>query len=222
MQVQPIRATTTIEIRIARATAALRGLHPDPGLGVFFRYASTAARWTFSTIGYALDHGGTAFLACLGNTVVGYVVLSRPAEDQPWGSIPDLAVREVSVEVAREWRARGLAGRLFAAVLAEPDVENLILVATAYRWCWDLDEHDCSRLDGTAYSRRLLALFAAAGFSQKRTNEPNVAMDPRNFLAVRVGGRVPADRVRRFEATLFVPGVTAQGQHEDSRQGGLA
>jgi GNAT superfamily N-acetyltransferase len=221
VRVQPTQATSNIQIRIARAATALRGLHADPGLGAFFRYASTAARRTFSTIEYVQEHGGTAFLACLGDTIVGYLVLARPVEDQPWGGIPDLAIREVSVEISREWRRRGLARRLFAAMLADPDVEHSILVATAYRWCWDLDERDSSPVDGTAYGRRLFALFAAAGFARKVTNEPNIAMDPRNFLAVRVGARVPTDRVRRFEATLFVAGIATREWHENATQGGL-
>ncbi len=192
-----------IEIRVAQDAESLWKLHPDPGLGSFFRYVPSAAPRTFETLGHLLKHGGKAFLACLGDTVVGYVVIAPAGTDQPWGREPGLTVREVSVEIAREWRGQRLARRLFETLVADPDVEDQILVATAYRWCWDPGQTAAGRSDEAAYGQRVYGLFAAVGFTRRATNDINIAMDPLNFLAVRVGERVPAEQRRRFDAALF-------------------
>src|SRR5579884_3912349 len=126
-------------IHVARHPRDLEGLVPDPGLGAFFGYAVRAPERTLDGIRRALLHGGRAVLARRGPVVVGYLTLSRPDADQPWGRVPGLLVR----------------------------------------------------------------LFEDSGFSLEATNEPNIVMDPHNFLAVRVGSRVPPAQVDRFRATLF-------------------
>jgi GNAT superfamily N-acetyltransferase len=194
---------STVEIRVAQAPEALRGQHPDPGLGAFFRYARSAPVRTFKTIELILKQEGKALLACLEGTVIGYVVISCFGPDQRWGRGRGVGMHEVTIEVAREWRGRGLARRLLAAALADPSVEELILIATAYRWCWDPQQPNPGSPDEETYSRRLFKLFDSAGFTRRMTNEPNVAMDPLNFLAVRIGAKVSPERVRRFETLLF-------------------
>src|SRR5579884_1858931 len=96
-------------IHVARHPRDLEGLVPDPGLGAFFGYAVRAPERTLDGIRRALLHGGRAVLARRGPVVVGYLTLSRPDADQPWGRVPGLPVREITVEVARGWRRRGLA-----------------------------------------------------------------------------------------------------------------
>jgi acetoin utilization protein AcuA len=189
-------------IHVARHPRDLEGLAPDPGLGAFFGYAVRAPERTLEGIRRALLHGGRAVLARRGPVVVGYLTLSRPDADQPWGRVPGLPVREITVEVARGWRRRGLARRLFGTLLALPDAEEAILVAAGYRWCWDLEDGHDPEAAGR-YRRHLVRLFEDSGFSLEATNEPNIVMDPHNFLAVRVGSRVPPAQVDRFRATLF-------------------
>jgi hypothetical protein len=89
----------------------------------------------------------------------------------------------------------GTAQALFHLAFDRPAVEARIYTATAYAWCWDMDE---SGLSPSAYADRLLRLFERFGFQREWTNEPNVMMEPANFLAVRVGRDVPADLLRRF------------------------
>lgn len=198
------RTGAEVLIRVVKYRAGLHELRPDPGLGSFFGYVPAAASRTFASIDRILERGGEALLACEGGTVVGYVTLAHPESDQPWGS-PDLPVREVSIEVARGSRGRGLAHRLLSALPAEPGTEDLILVATGYRWCWDPRPTPSEPKEGADHSRWLRRLFASAGFVPKATNEPNVAMDPINFLVVRVGARVAPEAAARFERTLMLP-----------------
>lgn len=192
-------ATMTVEV--ADQPQDVEGLVPAPGLGAFFGYVRAAPQRTLEGIARTLAHGGRAILARRGPVLVGYLTLSRPEPDQPWGRVEDLPVREVTVEVARGWRGTGTARTLFTTLLALPEAEDLILVAVGYRWCWDVEEGSPDAV--ARYRHRLVGLFRTAGFTLETTNEPNVAMDPHNFLAVRVGARVPSSQVDRFRATLF-------------------
>src|SRR5579875_2513116 len=135
-------------IHVARHPRDLEGLVPDPGLGAFFGYAVRAPERTLDGIRRALLHGGRAVLARRGPVGVGYLTLSRPDADQPWGRAPGLPVREITVEVARGWRRRGLARRLFGTLLALPAAEEAILAASAAgcrRPRWTGFERPCFR-----------------------------------------------------------------------------
>jgi GNAT superfamily N-acetyltransferase len=168
----------------------------DPGLGAFSGYSQRRTEVVRESLGKALRiPGAEVFVAVAGDTIVAYLLLVPAGPDQPWGRLNDRRVMELGIEVARSHRGHGVAQALFREAFSRPDVESRIYVATAYVWCWDIED---TGLAANIYADRLLRLFERFGFRREWTNEPNVAMEPANFLAVRVGCQVQADLLRRF------------------------
>jgi hypothetical protein len=183
-------------IRPLRDSRELADLEIADGLGAFCGYSRRSAEIVRETLGKSLRvPGGEVFAATWGRTLGAYLLLVPSGPDQPWGRLNDQRIQEIGVEVARGCRSRGVAQSLFGDAFSRPLVEARIYVATGYVWCWDVDQ---SGLSATVYSERLLRLFERFGFRREWTNEPNVMMEPANFLAVRIGGEVPADLLRRF------------------------
>ncbi len=184
------------EILALDGGAALAEYEIAPGLGAFSAYSPRRAQIVRETLGRALRvPGGEAFVAVLGDAIVGYLLLVPAGIDQPWGRLGDASVQEIGIEVARGHRGQGIAQALLRRAFARMEVESRICVATGYVWCWDIED---TVIEAGIYAHRLLALFERFGFCREWTNEPNVALEPLNFLAVRIGRDVPAALVRRF------------------------
>jgi hypothetical protein len=183
-------------IRPLRDSRDLATLEISDGLGAFCGYSRRSAEIVRETLGKSLRvPGGEVFVATWGRTIGAYLLLVPSGPDQPWGRLNDPRIQEIGIEVARGHRSRGVAQSLFHHAFGRLEVEARIYVATGYVWCWDVDE---SGLSAVVYAERLLRLFERFGFRREWTNEPNVMMEPANFLAVRIGSEVPADLLRRF------------------------
>lgn len=190
------QAVATPAIVRLRDGAHLAQYEIDPGLGAFASYGRRRGEIVRQALGNGLrTPGGEAFVVVAGHAIVAYLLLVPAGPDQPWGRLNDPRVVEVGIEVARGHRGRGLARALFREAFGRPEVESRIYVATAYVWCWDVEE---TGLAPPVYADRLLRLFERFGFRHEWTNEPNIAMEPVNFLAVRVGRQVPPPLLRRF------------------------
>jgi GNAT superfamily N-acetyltransferase len=193
-----VQAVATPAIVRLRDAAHLAHYEIDPGLGAFAGYSRRRAEVVRGALGNGLRvPGGEAFVAVVGDAIVAYLLLVPAGPDQPWGRLNDPRVVEVGIEVARGHRGRGLAQALFREAFGRPEVESRIYVATAYVWCWDLEE---TGVPAHVYADRLLRLFERFGFRHEWTNEPNITMEPANFLAVRVGRQVPPQLLRRFRS----------------------
>lgn len=190
---EPYAFPTILRLRDSRELA---GYEIAPGLGAFSAYGRRRTQVVRESLGKGLraPHG-EVFAAVLDGVIVGYLLLVPPALDQPWGRLNDPRILEIGIEVARDHRGRGVAQAICQKAFARPEIEARICVATAYRWCWDVEG---SGLSATAYADRLLRLFERFGFRREWTNEPNVMIEPANFLAVRIGREVSPDLVRRF------------------------
>jgi GNAT superfamily N-acetyltransferase len=187
--------TAPVVVRF-RDSSELAGYEIDPGLGAFCGYSRRSAAIVRESLGKGLRiPGGEVFAAVDGRTIVAYLLLVPSGPDQPWGRLNDPRILEIGIEVARGYRGRGLAQAVFREAFTRPDVESRIYVATAYAWCWDVDN---TGLSAHVYADRLLRLFERFGFRREWTNEPNVTMEPANFLAVRIGRSVPPGLLRRF------------------------
>lgn len=53
------------------------------------------------------------------------------------------------------------------------------------------------------YRELIARLFAAHGFDEYLTSEPNIRMDPANILLVRLGSKVEQGNVKRFFQRLL-------------------
>ncbi|MDQ7859805.1 MAG: GNAT family N-acetyltransferase [Armatimonadota bacterium] len=194
-QVQAVAAPAIVRLR---DSADLAQYEIDPGLGAFAGYSRRRAEVVRQALGSGLRvPGGEAFVAVAGGVIVAYLLLVPAGPDQPWGRLNDPRILEIGIEVARGHRGRGLAQALFREAFSRPEVESRIYVATAYVWCWDVE---ASGISAHVYADRLLRLFERFGFRREWTNEPNITMEPANFLAVRVGREVPAALLRRFRS----------------------
>lgn len=188
------RSLPTIEF--LTSPVALASLEIDPGLGVFCAYGPEREGFVRQALGRALrGPGSEACVAISDGVIVGYILTAPAGIDQPWGILRDRRIHEVVLEVGRGFRGRGVAAALLRRTFSRPEVEARIYVAAAYRWCWDLQG---TGVAAVRYAERLLRLLEGVGFRHEWTSEPNVALEPVNFLAVRVGRQVPPDLVRRF------------------------
>jgi len=151
--------------------------------------------------------GGNVTAALVNGVLVGY------AADLPfvpvewdggrvlrrWESVPQ--ARELgAVEVAAPFRNRGIARRLMDALAADGRLEPYIVIGEALRWHWDLAT---SGIDVWEYRRRLAGLLESAGFRRFDTDSPDVALDPVNFLAARIGTSTASAAQRAFAQALF-------------------
>jgi GNAT superfamily N-acetyltransferase len=190
------RSHTSPVVRQLLDSRELAAYEIDPGLGAFCGYTHRRRDIVREMLGKGLRvPGGEVFAATDGHIIVGYLLVVPSGADQPWGRLNDLRILEIGIEVARGYRGQGLAQALFRQAFGRLEVESRIYVASAYVWCWDADG---TGLSPTAYADRLLRLFERFGFRREWTNEPNVMMEPANFLAVRIGCQVPSDLIRRF------------------------
>jgi Acetyltransferase (GNAT) family len=107
---------------------------------------------------------------------------------------------EIAVEVSTGWRRMGIAHHLLSLALAFESLEEYLIIALGLSWHWDY-----AGLGITPFHyRELIArLFAAHGFSEYLTSEPNIRMDPANILLARLGSRLAEENINRFFQRLF-------------------
>lgn len=132
--------------------------------------------------------------------IVGQVTLA-PAEEW-WEGVEKLY--EVAIEVSSHWRGRGVARQLLAFALNLDTLEEVILLAMGLSWHWDMEGLGIT----PRYYRKVIAsLFAAQGFQEYETTEPDISMEPNNILLARIGKRVDqrvaAQFLRRLRSSPF-------------------
>ncbi len=132
--------------------------------------------------------------------IVGQVTLT-PA-DGWWEGVENLY--EVALEVSSHWRGRGVAHQLLAFALELDALEEVILFATGLWWHWDLEWLGISP---HRYRKLIAHLFAAQGFQEYDTAEPDISMEPANILLARIGKRVDqrvaAQFLRRLRSSPY-------------------
>src|SRR5947209_290601 len=107
---------------------------------------------------------------------------------------------EIAIEVSSSWRKLGIAHRLLSFALEFEHVEEYLVVGLGLSWHWDYAGLGISRF---SYREMIARLFAARGFSEYLTSEPNIRMDPANILVARLGSRLAEESMNRFFQHLF-------------------
>ena len=105
-----------------------------------------------------------------------------------------------AIEVCRGWRSHGLASAIFKALVAHPPIEEKIDYMVGYSWTWDSSG---SGKTPSQYRQMLLQLFEHGGFTEYRTNEPNVCLKPENLFMCRIGNRINQTILDRFKWLRF-------------------
>jgi acetoin utilization protein AcuA len=128
--------------------------------------------------------------------IVGQVTLAPL--DHWWHDVEN--AYEIAVEVSTGWRRMGIAHHLLSLALAFESLEESLIIALGLSWHWDY-----AGLGITPFHcRELIArLFAAHGFSEYLTSEPNIRMDPANILVARLGSRLAEENINRFFQQLL-------------------
>ena len=105
-----------------------------------------------------------------------------------------------ALEVSRNYRGMGIAGKIFRLLMQDDFFEDKIAYICGFSWHWDLDG---SGLTMAQYRRMMLGLLKRYGFEECYTNEPNVALREENFFMVRIGSRVSQEDRIRFRDLRF-------------------
>jgi hypothetical protein len=128
--------------------------------------------------------------------IVGQVTLAPL--DHWWQDIGN--TYEIAVEVSAGWRKQGIAHRLLSLALEFESLEESLIVGLGLSWHWDYTGLGISSFH---YRELIARLFAAQGFSEYLTSEPNIRMDPANILVARLGSRLAEKSMNRFFQRLL-------------------
>jgi acetoin utilization protein AcuA len=178
----------------------LEGLDIDAGLGFFWHNRPDLQRAALLRI--AADPQGRLTIAYSAERkIVGYVTVTAPDADTRWGRDHIEGLMELGgIEVGREWRGLGLSDAIMRETFTGPMFDKLIVIATGYRWCWDVESAGMTIRE---YRDMLHRVFQRYGFQFFETDEPNIAWYPDNALVARIGPRAPAQLQAQFKALLF-------------------
>ncbi|WP_419660914.1 hypothetical protein Dvar_13190 [Desulfosarcina variabilis str. Montpellier] len=133
--------------------------------------------------------------------IAGFGVFAPPDADDRWSEMKSGVIMEVEVvEVHHRFRGCGIAGEIVRRMLMHPLIESMIVFMVGYAWTWDLEG---SGLSAENYRRLLLRLFSGAGFSEFKTNEPNICLRPENLFMARIGNHISDDMREAFKYLRF-------------------
>ena len=169
--------------------------------GTFARYRSIYTRRE-SLEKLASKEGTNVTVAVDGtDTIIGFAVMDSPEDPERWSAVGRDAVIQIkSLEVIRKMRSKGIAPALLKGLLANPFIENKILILVAYSWTWDLEGTDRSV---PAYRNKLITLYSGFGFKEYPTNDPNVCLKPENLFMARIGSKIGKETKKRFKWACF-------------------
>lgn len=193
-------AKGTLTIIPACAPQVLETLGIDEGLGYFWHNRPDLQREALLKIA-AQTNGFVTVAHSQDQTIVGYVTVTVPDGDTRWGRDRLEGLFELGgIEVGRAWRGLKLSDALLGAMFGEGAFDKQIVIATGYRWCWDVE---ATGLTIREYRDMLHRVFNRYGFRFYETDEPNIAWYPDNALVARVGPHVLPQLLAQFEALLF-------------------
>ena len=191
--ISPIKTYKTaagpLFLRSYCAPSFVENLKADEGLRAFARLPEREHQLLLS-IAQQPENRLTLAYNASGN-IVGQVSLAPL--DHWWRDIGN--AYEIAVEVSPRWRNLGVAHQLLSLALEFEAVEESLIVGLGLSWHWDYEGLGISRF---RYREMIGRLFAAHGFAEYLTSEPNIRMDRANILVARLGSRMDGDSMSRF------------------------
>lgn len=169
--------------------ALIEGLHADEGLRAFARLPEREQQLLLSLASKPENRITLAYTAA--GAIIGQVTLAPL--DAWWQGIGNAL--EIAVEVSPRWRKLGVAHALLSLALESETVEEYLIIGLGLSWHWDYEGLGMSRFQ---YREMIARLFAAHGFAEYLTSEPNIRMDPANILVARLGRQVRGEHLNRF------------------------
>src|SRR5579863_1735593 len=154
-------------------SSLIESLRPDQGLRAFARRPEREHQLLLNI---AKKPENKLTIACTPTgDIVGEVTLA-PA-DARWGNTE--YIYEVAIQVSAGWRRQGTAHRLLAFALELDTLERMIIVGMGLSWHWDVEGVNLTMYQ---YREMIARLFAASGFSEYLTTEPNIRMSSANVF----------------------------------------
>jgi hypothetical protein len=172
----------------------VESLKADEGLRAFARLPEREHQLLLSIAQQPENRLTLAYTAS--GTIVGQVSLTPL--DGWWQEIGN--AYEIAVEVSSGWHKLGIAHQLLSLALEFETVEESLIVGLGLSWHWDDEGLGMSRFD---YREMVARLFAAHGFAEYLTSEPNIRLDPANILVARLGRRIDGENMNRFFQQLL-------------------
>jgi len=172
----------------------VEGLQVDEGLLAFARRPEREHQLLLRLAGQADTRLTLAYTAS--GTIVGQVTLAPV--DSWWQNIGKMY--EIAVEVGSGWRKLGIARQLLSLALDFASVEEYLILGLGFSWHWDYEGMGMTRFQ---YREMIANLFAAHGFVEYLTSEPNIRMDPANVLVARLGSKFDEESMNRFYERLL-------------------
>lgn len=184
----------------------LQGLRMAEGMGAFSGTGFPASREHKALIRLATETDSNVTVAYNEKgEIVGFVVIAPPTEAERWGRLRGIGLVEaMAIEVSEGWRGMGIAESMMELLLKDSYYDDKIVMCTGYSWHWDLERLGLSK---EKYREMLLTYLQKAGFVYYDTDEPNILMDPANFLAARIGPKVSRELYADFDRLLFSGGT---------------
>jgi acetoin utilization protein AcuA len=180
--------------------AEIEALGIDQGLGFFWHNRPDLQHQALVKVAQ-LPQGRVALAYTADRVIVGYVTVNLPEVDTRWGKDQIEGLQELGgIEISRSWRGAGVGHAILASIFTPQAYEREIVIATGYRWCWDMET---TGLTVREYRQMLNKLFGHFGFQSYETDEPNIAWYPDNALMARVGQRVSPRLLAKFKGLLF-------------------
>ena len=186
--------TGPLFLRSCCPPALIEGLHADEGLCAFARLPEREHQLLLSLASKPENRITLAYTAA--GAIIGQVTLAPL--DAWWQGIGNAL--EIAVEVSPRWRKLGVAHALLSLALEFEAVEEYLIIGLGLSWHWDYEGLGMSRFH---YREMIARLFAAHGFAEYLTSEPNIRMDPANILLARLGSRPGEEQLNRFFERLL-------------------
>lgn len=184
----------TLFLQSCCSPAFVAGLQADEGLRAFARLPEREHQLLISLASQATNRLTLAYTPA--GKIVGQATLA-PLEAW-WQGIEN--AYEVGIEVSPAFRKLGVAHQLLSLALDFESVEEKLIVGLGLSWHWDYAGLGMSRFD---YRELIARLFAAHGFAEYLTSEPNIRMDPANILVARIGRHLGEEGLNQFFERLF-------------------
>ncbi|AGX05853.1 acetoin utilization protein [Bacillus sp. NRRL B-14911] len=145
---------------------------------------------------------GRIIIARDGMTIVGYVTYLYPDPLERWseGNMKNL-IELGAIEVIPKFRGAGTGKSLLQVSMMDDYMENYIIITTEYYWHWDLKG---TGLNVWEYRKVMEKMMNAGGLEWYATDDPEISSHPANCLMARIGKRVDAESIQRFDQLRFM------------------
>ena len=190
-----------IAIRSHCTLKDINNLDFDTYFGINARHKSIFARRQTLELRAADADTNVVLAVTEDRQIAGFGVFAPPGTDDRWSQMQPAVIMEVEVvEVHRRFRAYHIGSGIVRLMLAEPTIETMIAFMVGYAWTWDLMGTGLSAVD---YRNVLIRLFSTFGFSEFKTNEPNVCLRPENLFMARIGSGISDELREEFKYLRF-------------------